>query len=69
MRKRTDKKLYERWLDATEAMETLSWDEVQRDLEVISAIKKQQVKIPPQGKKYFNMLLDIKHRFKSLSFN
>ena len=45
MRKPTDKKLYERWLDATKAMETLSWDEVRRDLEVIRAIKKEQVQI------------------------
>jgi hypothetical protein len=49
MRKQTDKKLYERWLDATEAMETLSWDEVQKDLEIIKVIKKQQVKITPAG--------------------
>jgi len=48
MRKRIDKKLYDRWLDATEAMETLSWDEVQRDLEVIRAIKKEQVQVIPK---------------------
>ena len=39
MKKRADKKLYERWLDATGAMETLSWDEVRKDLEVIRAAK------------------------------
>jgi len=59
MRKRTDKKLYERWLDATKAMETLSWDEVRRDLEVIRAIKKEQVQIT--AKEYRHILKRAPH--------
>jgi len=61
MRKQADEKLYERWLDATRAMETLPWDEVQRDLKIIRAIKKEQAQLKTTAQSKDDSILSIIH--------